>query len=427
MSTLLRQDEKVNWSNQFKSPLIQQALKDSGYVLATFPFAIASFVVIITGLSLALGLVVVWIGVPIGVATLYAAHGFATLERRRLRVQGTIIDEVKPVERTGSVWKKTWRTLTDSGLWREALHGILMMPVMCITWSMTLSWWALAICGLTGWIWEPLSNGSSGAGPLMRLLGWPISGPVFDLIVGIFALVTLPWVVKVCCAAQVGLAKTFLSPTRASLQHRVEELAQARDQLSRAETSALRRMERDLHDGPQQTLIRLGMDLAATQRRLKDGDTDSAAELLTGARTMTDSVIADLRALSRSIAPPILAERGLCAAIMAVGATCPIPVSVSYRLEVEPPEMVATGAYFVVCEAFANAVKHSGASQIKIYVGTDDNNDLLLEITDDGQGGAVFIPGHGLAGLQDRVIALDGRLRVSGQPGTTITAMCPMC
>lgn len=405
--------------------IVQQTLRDSGYVLATLPLAIASFVVIVTGISLAAGLAIIWIGLPVGLATLYAARSFAIIERRRLRAQGTIIEKIESPRRQGSYWSRMLRTLIDPGLWREALHGILILPINCITWSVALTWWALVVGGLSGWIWEPIP-GSGGANQLMKLLHWPISGIVFDLIVGILALITLPAVVRACSAAQIGLARALLSPTRASLERRVTELAEARDQLGKAETSALRRMERDLHDGPQQTLIRLGMDLAASERRLSEGDIDSTTELISGARAMTESVIADLRALSRNIAPPILTERGLGAAIQAAAATCPIPVLVAYELNREPSEVSATAAYFVTCEALANAVKHSAASQISVYFGADDNDNLCLEIRDNGKGGAVVVPGHGLAGLRDRVKALDGRLSVGSEPGTTIAVVLPM-
>ncbi|MDR0488736.1 MAG: sensor domain-containing protein [Propionibacteriaceae bacterium] len=410
-----------------KHSLVNRTLRDSGYILAALPFAIASFIVIITGVCLGAGMAIIWIGLPIGVATLYAGRGFANMERLRLHKQGTIIEGVPALPQTSTAWwARALRPLKDPGLWREALHGILIFPISVFTWSVTLTWWALVLSGFTGWIWEPLSGYYSGAGQLMRLLHWPIPGWVFDLIIGVFALVTLPWVVRGCAFMHVGLAKAFLAPSKESLAQRVAYLSEARDQLGRAETSALRRMERDLHDGPQQTLIRLGMDLAATQRRLDEGDIESGTALLDGARHMTDSVIADLRSLSRSIAPPILTERGLGPALLAAAATCTIPVLVNYDFPSEPPEKVATAAYFVACEALANAVKHSEATRITVLVTTDDNNDLLLEIHDNGTGGAQSIPGHGLAGLQDRISGLDGHLTINGTSGTTITAVLPM-
>ncbi|MCL2471599.1 MAG: histidine kinase, partial [Propionibacteriaceae bacterium] len=190
--------------------------------------------------------------------------------------------------------------------------------------------------------------------------------------------------------------------------------------------NALRRLERDLHDGPQQTLIRLGMDLSACERRLSKGDMASAISLLQGARHLTETVIAELRALSRSIAPPVLAERGLKAALLEASAHCPMPVRLQYDLSQEPPQATAIAAYYVTCEALANAVKHSSASHVAVSVTPDGDNHLVVKISDDGIGGAVSVPGHGLAGLADRVAALDGHLTVTGAPGTTLTAILPM-
>lgn len=410
--------------------LARRALRESGYLLTGFPLAVASFVVVVTGLAVALGLAVIWIGLPIGAATLYAARGFARLERVRLRPLGADIESARRTPRAGSPWQRVVSTFTDLELWREALHGVLVLPLSCLTWSLTITWWAMAGSGLTGWIWEPISQRygghDSGSTALMALLGWPIPGALFDLAVGVFAVVTLPWLVRACAALHVGLGRALLNPTRSTLKRRVAELSQARERLGKAESDALRRLERDLHDGPQQTLIRLGMDLSAAERRLADGDLAQTASLLAGCRGLTESVIADIRSLSRTIAPPVLSERGLAAALTAAVATSAIPVSLHYDLDTEPPEAIATALYYVACEAVGNAVKHSGAHRIDVHVSTDDQDDLLLEVTDDGSGGAVLIPGHGLAGLRDRVVALDGRLEIAAGPPTAIRVILPV-
>ena len=404
--------------------------RESVYLLATFPLALASFIGIVTGLALAAGLAIIWVGLPIGVGALAAARGFARIERLRLRACGTVIEEAKVPLPTGTRWARILRQLRNPDLWREALHGVLALPVSCVTWSVTITWWAMVVAGLTGPIWEGITQHygatGSGSGWLMHTLGWPISAGLFDFGVGVFALLTLPPIIRGCTAMHIGLARTLLSQDRASLERRVAELSQARDQLGRAESDGLRRLERDLHDGPQQSLIRLGMDLDAAQRRLGEGDVDAASALIASTKQLNDSVIADLRALSRSIAPPVLAERGLAAALAAAGATSPIPVSLRYQLTSEPPQATAAAAYFVACEAMANAVKYSGASAIKVLARLDNAGALVIEVSDDGNGGAVLLPGHGLAGLRDRVTAMDGKFTIGGPPGTTITAVFPL-
>jgi len=410
--------------------IARRTLRDSGYLLATFPFALASFIVIISGLCLGAGLAIIWVGLPVGIATLLAARGFARLERLRLHSIGVDIAEMPLRERSSGFWSRMLNPLREASLWREALHGIIAMPLSCVTWSLALTWWAMVLGGLTGWIWEPISQHyggkGSGASSLMYLLAWPIPGWLFDVIVGVFAVVTLPAIIAGCRAMHVGLGKALLTHDRQSLERRVAELSAARDTLGKTEADGLRRLERDLHDGPQQTLIRVGMDLDAAQRRLADGDVAQAQEILAGTRQLNDSVIANLRALSRSIAPPILVERGLAAALAAAAATSPIPVSMQYRLAVEPDQTIATAAYFVACEALANAVKYSQASKIDLFVGLDDAGNLLVKVADDGCGGAIVTPAHGLAGLRDRVTAMDGHFEVTESSGTTVTAVLPM-
>jgi len=419
MTTTTQERPTASWF----SHLVRQTLRDSGYVLATFPLALISFIVIVTGLSLAVGLAIIWIGVPIGVATLYAAHGFAITERGRLLAQGTNIKPLALPPRPGPAWRKMISALRVGQLWREALHGIVALPISIFTWSLTLTWWVLVLGGLTGWIWERYSDG--GSNWLMHALHWPISGVVFDFLVGIIALVSLPLMTRFCAITQASIGKALLGPSQAALAERVERLEYARQQQTQAESDSLRKLERDLHDGPQQTLIRLGMDLAASQRRLEEGDVAASEELLAGARDMTESVIADLRALSRRIAPPILTERGIGAALLAAAAKSPIPVAVQYELDDEPPEAQAVAAYFVACEALANAAKYSSAKRIELRLWREDGA-LWLRVSDDGNGGAVALPGHGLAGLQDRVASLDGELTISGPPGTTVTARLPL-
>jgi len=228
--------------------------RDSVYLLVTFPLALTSFIIIVTGLALGVGLAVMWIGLPIGVATLYAGRGFARIERLRLHPLGIVIKEAKMPLAPRMLWRRMMRTLGNPDLWREALHGILALPISCLTWSVTITWWVMVAGGLTGPIWEGITQHygatDSGSGPLMRLLGWPIPAGLFDLVVGVLALVTLPAVMRGCASMHVGLARALLSQDRASLERRVAELSQARDQLGRAESDGLRRLERDLHDGP---------------------------------------------------------------------------------------------------------------------------------------------------------------------------------
>jgi len=206
----------------------------------------------------------------------------------------------------------------------------------------------------------------------------------------------------------------------------VTELSEQRDSAVSAEATALRRLERDIHDGPQQRLVRLAMDLGRARQQL---DTDPAAArlILDDALGQTRETLDELRALSRGIAPPILSDRGLAAALAALAARGVIPVNLS----VDPklgrlPAIVESTAYFVVAEALTNVAKHSRASTCAVAVGQVGAR-LQVAVVDDGQGGAHLAKGHGLAGLADRVRATGGTLDVVSPAGgpTEIRAELP--
>jgi signal transduction histidine kinase len=195
-----------------------------------------------------------------------------------------------------------------------------------------------------------------------------------------------------------------------------------------AEAQTLRRLERDIHDGPQQRLVRLNMDLEAVARRLDDSP-EKARPLVAEALEQSREALDELRALSRGIAPPILADRGLGPALAAAAARCPVEVS----LDVALPQgqrlaaAVENTAYFVVTEALTNVAKHAHAALCTVVV-TADADRVLVQVRDDGRGGAHLGKGHGLAGLADRLATVEGALDVVSPPGgpTVLTAEIPL-
>ena len=202
-----------------------------------------------------------------------------------------------------------------------------------------------------------------------------------------------------------------------------------------AEDAALRRLERDIHDGPQQRLVRLQLDLAALERRAAAGDSDAAAQLAREAQGHAKSALDELRALSAGVAPPLLQDRGLAAALQAVAAATALPVGTDIDPEVDSavsPE-VARSVYFIAAELLTNAVKHSGASAATLKAAVrpaagGEPVTLDVWVVDNGHGGAEFRPGHGLEGLRDRVAGLRGTLVVDSAPGgpTTVGVHLPL-
>ncbi len=217
----------------------------------------------------------------------------------------------------------------------------------------------------------------------------------------------------------------FISPPgQAELAERIETLESSRAGAVDVQETELRRIERDLHDGAQARLVALGMSLGMAEQKLAD-DPARAGELLAEARAGAEQALRELRDLARGIHPPVLADRGLEAAIAALANSTPMHVTLSVDVAERPSSAVETAAYFVVAEALANAAKHARAGGLEIRIARAGGA-LELEVKDDGVGSA-DPTGDGLRGLRRRVEALDGTFRVTSPPGgpTTIRAELP--
>ncbi len=225
-------------------------------------------------------------------------------------------------------------------------------------------------------------------------------------------------------AVGVNAAALLLTGDRSALTERISTLEESRAGAVDVQEAELRRIERDLHDGAQARLVALGMSLGMAEQKLAS-EPEAAAELLADARAGAGEALRELRDLARGIHPPVLADRGLDAAVRALAAASPISVTVSATVPQRPKPPVESAAYFVVAEALANAGKHSGARRVDVRIVSGDGV-LSVEVHDDGTGGA-DPAGGGLSGLRRRVEALDGSLRVVSPPGgpTTIRAELP--
>ena len=412
--------------------LLPQLGVDTGYTLTGFPVGIAAFVVVVTGLSVGAGLLVVWIGVAVLAATLVAARGFAVVERAWLPA---VLDRPVPTPAyrapEGSATRKLLTPLRDPQTWLDALHALVRFPVAILSFVVTVTFWAVALGGLTYGVWDwalPDPSRDPGNHDLLELLGLESSAGrriTFYTAVGVLFAVLLPFAVRAVALLQAQLGRVMLT-SRAAAQAEIGRLSQGRDAAVAAEAVALRRLERDIHDGPQQQLVRLNMDLARAQRTL-ERDPGAAREALGEAAGLARETLEDLRALSRGIAPPVLADRGLAAALAAIAARSPVAVDLAVDLpERRLAPVTENTAYFVVSEALANVAKHSAALTCRVEV-TCTGDRLRVVVEDDGVGGAVPAPGHGLAGLADRLQAVDGVLRVDSPRGgpTRLTAELP--
>jgi signal transduction histidine kinase len=210
-----------------------------------------------------------------------------------------------------------------------------------------------------------------------------------------------------------------------ALRERVDDLRTARQRIIEAADAERRRIERDLHDGAQQRMVSLALTLGLIESKL--GDNREVAALVAQAREEAQAAVSELRELARGIHPAVLSDRGLGAALEALAARAPVPVEVTGVPEEPLPPPVEAAVYFVTAETLTNVAKYADACTASIELAVEGDR-LRLQISDDGVGGAGSSVGSGLAGLCDRIEALDGELTVDSPPGggTTVRAEIPL-
>jgi signal transduction histidine kinase len=395
--------------------------------LAGLFLGLVVMVVVVTGLSLGFSLLVLALtGLPILGLTLRAATLYATAERARLDLMlGVQIPAWAAESRAGYRWGiiPRWRMFTERATWGEIGYGLLRLPVSAVAATLSLVVWAAGLVILT----LPLYNRSlpSGGAKLgdTVLAGKPTM--VAAVVIGVVLLLAAPQLTRGLALADGALSRRLLGPRR-DLAARVTELEISRERVVDAAEAERRRIERDLHDGAQQRLVALAMDLGRAKARFAD-DLDAAAGLVDQAHAQAKEALTELRNLVRGVHPPVLTERGLDAALSGLAALCPVPVEVHVDVPVRPKSSVEAVAYFMVAEALTNVAKHSRASHAKVVVeGHGYPGTLTVMISDDGIGGA-DVSSPGLSGLAGRVAGVDGRLSVESPAGgpTIIAAELP--
>jgi signal transduction histidine kinase len=211
----------------------------------------------------------------------------------------------------------------------------------------------------------------------------------------------------------------------AQLRAKVDELRASRERMLRIGLEERRRLERDLHDGAQQRLVSMALNIRLARAKLNE-DPLAAEQLLASAGSELESALEELRELARGIHPAVLTDRGLATALETLANRAPVPVELGELPDERLPEAVELAAYFVVAEALTNVAKYSEATHATVQV-ERDNGRVVVEVADDGVGGADPGRGTGLRGLADRLAVLEGRLDVKSPQGhgTTITARIP--
>lgn len=407
----------------------------------SFAFGVALFVVLVTLISVGLSLVIIVVGIPILAIAVAVWVGAAKLERWRIKTffGVTIPSNYQPIPK-GSLWTKSKSVLGDSAIWYDVAYAFLLFPVGIIAWIVVTVCLFVPLMFLTApltYAWAPVTLFDSRENGI----GW---NPDIDpSTAGGWVIDTLPEALIACVAGvpllllglaiivasaqlHVRAAGYFLGRSRTEeLEQRVDVLTKSRSDVMDAMSDERRKLERDLHDGAQQRLVSLAMNLGMAKEKMQT-DPAAAKELIETSHEEAKLVLKELRELVRGIHPAVLTDRGLDAAISAIAGRSPVPVTVDVHVQDRLPDAIESTAYFVVSEALTNIAKHSNATRARVTIWLEESV-LNVLVWDDGHGGALISTGSGLRGLADRVSALDGRFSVESPKGsgTTVRAEIP--
>jgi signal transduction histidine kinase len=385
------------------------------------------------------GSLLIWlVGIPIIGLGIELSRAFARVERWRM----TAVDRRPlvahgyrpfdgPPRRPYGVWLRAYAEtqFLDERRWRDVIYILVLFPLAIVEFTVVVSLWATALALVVSpLLWAGLRS----LGLRVFLDGTP---PGWEVALGIAVLMGL-LLVPVAASVSRGVMILHRAVVQGllcvdpadALRQDVERLRGSRSAALELEASELRRIERDLHDGAQQRLVALAIDLGLAEERI-DTDPASARTLVAAARTQARLALAELRDLVRGTAPSILLDRGLVAALGSVAGGCPVSTVLDSTLAAGErlSPAVERAAYFVVAEALTNVAKHSTATRCEVSL-RRASGQLVVEVRDDGAGGATVTPGGGLAGLRDRVQALDGSLAISSPTGgpTTVRVELPI-
>ena len=399
-----------------------------GYLLLAGLLGVVHFTFLVTALSTGVGLAVTLVGIPILIGSVYAWGWLAGLERRIiLALTGTAIQSPYRPLPEGGWWQRLQARLADPATWKDLAYLFLQFPFGLLSFIVTATVLSFGVSTL-----------------LMPLWYWAIPGDMDWPAFGLFAVDTLPEALLCvpigALALLIGIpalnavgrlygayAEVLLgSNVDPAITAEMSDLRDARSRIIEAADAERRRIERDLHDGAQQRLVALSLNLRMAEKRAAEGDPE-AAGLVRKAGEEAGLALKELRDLARGIHPAILNNRGLAAALDDLAGRAAVPVRVIDAPKQRLPDQVEAAAYFVVSECLANIGKHAQATEAAVAVTASDDR-LEVVVSDDGVGGAELGNGSGIQGLEDRVGAIDGTLALHSPPGggTRVTVSIPL-
>ncbi|MTE20490.1 sensor histidine kinase [Streptomyces sp. TRM43335] len=416
-------------------PFEGRAWREFLYVLFGLPVAVAGFVLAVTLTTTGLGLLITFLGVPLLALALAVFRSLGALERARARaLLGLRVPEPEPVmagRSGGGAMAWVWALLRSGTSWRHLLYAFLHFPwalfSFCVALPLWVSGWGTLTYPLWFWVLPTYTDQ-----PGIQLYGdgqgrgWYLDAPAEVLLtsaVGLLLVLFTPWIVRGLTGVDRVLVQGLLGPSR--LADRMRELESDRRTVTDTASADLRRIERDLHDGAQARLVALAMELGLAKEKLLE-DPQTAAKMVDEAHDEVKLALAELRDLARGIHPAILTDRGLGPALSNLAARCTVPTTITVDLTTRPAPAIEGIAYFTTSELLQNTSKHSHATHATVDVWHTDHH-LLIQVADNGRGGATTDHGTGLAGLAERLDSVDGLLLIDSPTGgpTTITARLP--
>jgi signal transduction histidine kinase len=396
------------------------------------------FVVAQNGYAALIWAVWKWQYLPEWVASLVililAVPTLTGIHRQRLRVTAGVEVPPQPAPLKRLSVRGIVAALRSRATWRQLGYHLLAGPALAVAgvavlgvwlagvlYSLAYTYaWALPHSGL---LWRGQFPGATADHLAPWLLGVPAD--LYLTVAGIVLLIAAPRLTGAVVALDAEAARRLLGPSRTEeLEHRVEHLAQTRAGVVDAADAERRRLERDLHDGTQQRLVALAMNLGMAKAQVTTAE--QAQQAIAEAHEEAKAALFELRNLIRGLHPAVLEDRGLDAALSGVVARTPIPVRLTTDLTRRPPPVIEAVAYFVVSEALTNVAKHAQASQAEVFVQRSGDR-LHVIVSDDGVGGADPARGTGLAGLAKRASSVDGTFDITSPPGgpTLLTVDLP--
>jgi signal transduction histidine kinase len=386
------------------------------YLLLALPLGVVEFSFLVTALSFGFGTAITLIGIPVLVATVWAWRWMAQLERGIMaRLLGVEIPApYRPDPPDSRWWKRVGARLADPATWKDLAFLLLQLPLGIVSFSIVVA----VIGGGLRLLFAPALPELFDSPDWVVIAAVPVGALI--LLLGIPGLNALGRLYGWFAGLLLG------SNADPELTAQVHELEDARSRIIAAADAERRRIERDLHDGAQQRLVALALNLRMAEQRVDAGE-PGASELVRQAGEEANLALKELRDLARGIHPAILTNRGLPAALDDLASRATVPVEVVARPDERLPDPVEAAAYFVVSECLANIGKHAEATSATVAVRAADDR-LTVEVADDGRGGATLDGGSGVQGLLDRVGALGGTLTIESPPGdgTRVLAEIPL-